>query len=83
MPAAPQSDRSTKVAPLIVARKVAMLRAGVTGLDIAGELGISKQAVSAVINGRKHTPRVKEAIARHCGVPVEELFPDLTEDAAA
>jgi transcriptional regulator with XRE-family HTH domain len=72
---APPVNRSTKVAPLITRRKVAMLEAGLTGLEIALDLGITKQAVSAVINGRKSTPRVQQAIADRCGLPLEELFP--------
>ncbi len=76
MPDKPEAvDRSTKVAPIITRRKVAMLEAGVTGLGIAKGLGITKQAVSDVIKGRKSTPRVQKAIADACGMDVEELFP--------
>lgn len=68
-------DRSTKVPGLITRRKVALMEAGVSGLQIAEQLGITKQAVSRVINGHANSERVQRAIAAACGVAVEELFP--------
>lgn len=80
--AKPRVDQSTKLAALVQRRKVAMLEAGVSGLDIATALNVSKQAVSNVIRGRKKTQRIAEAIARACRRPVEELFPDDDDDPA-
>ncbi|WP_396215735.1 helix-turn-helix transcriptional regulator [Gemmatimonas sp.] len=60
-----------------------MLEAGVTGLEIAERLEITKQAVSQVITGRSTSRRVQEAIAEACGVPLDDLFPPELNAAAA
>jgi transcriptional regulator with XRE-family HTH domain len=36
--------------------------------------GRSKSEISMVLNGRRYTPTVQEAVAAAVGVPVEELF---------
>lgn len=41
--------------------------------DVAKEAGVSPQAVSATMNGFKHSPRVLDAL-RSFGVPEELLF---------
>ena len=48
----------------------------ITGLDIAKKLGISKQAVSAVVNGRTRSRVVRQAIAEAINKPVSEVFPE-------
>ncbi len=46
---------------------------GVTGKDIAQRVGVSRQAVTQVINGVSHSPRILEAL-RIAGVPEKYLF---------
>lgn len=42
--------------------------------SLVRQTGRSKSEVSMVLNGRRYTPKVQEAIAAAVGVPVEELF---------
>ena len=65
---------------LIRRRKAALAGVGHTGASIARELGVSRNAVNLVIHGRNRSPRIRVAIARACGQPVEALFPQ-TADA--
>lgn len=44
--------------------------------SIADELGIKYPSVSQVISRKKHTPYVREAIAKAIERPVEEVFPE-------
>ncbi len=43
--------------------------------DIASELGLVSPCISAVISGRRRTPKVREAIARAINKPVNEIWP--------
>jgi transcriptional regulator with XRE-family HTH domain len=59
-----------------------MLR-GIKMKEIARNLGIRAQHVSAVIAGTRRTPYVQAAIANAIGKPVDEVFPEpVTEEAA-
>lgn len=69
-------DRSTNLSALVKRRKAALVMAGVKSAEIAEQLGISKQAISKVLNGHAPSARVERAIARACRMPVTELFPD-------
>jgi lambda repressor-like predicted transcriptional regulator len=55
--------------------KIEMLKAGVSGAEIARRLKVSRHAVYHVIAGRNRTPRIRKAIARALGMKVEELWP--------
>lgn len=63
-------------------RRAELVRRGVKVASIARELGITGPSVSQVINERRSTPRIKEAIAKAIGKPVDEVFPDPTKEAA-
>lgn len=53
---------------------------GKTQVSLASDLGISRQAVSATINGIIHSPAVLDAL-REIGVPASLLFdPRATRD---
>lgn len=56
--------------------KIALLKHNISQAAIARGLGITRVQVNQVIHGRLRTPYVREAIARACGLPVEEVFPD-------
>lgn len=56
--------------------KKALIDADVKQVDIARKLRISYQYVHVVIKGRRRTARVRMAIAKAAGRPVEELWPD-------
>jgi Helix-turn-helix. len=71
------TDQPTR---LVRERKAALALAGLTGADIARQIGVTKAAVSAVILGHTRNPRIRVAIAHACGQPVEVLFPQ-TADA--
>ena len=52
---------------------------GRTATSLARELGVTLPAVSATIIGRRHTPRILDAL-KAAGVPEEYLFdPRITE----
>ena len=63
--------------------KVALLRAGTNQMEIARKLGITKQFVNQVIKGHRPTRRVREAIARAVGKPVEKLWPNSNHNRKA
>jgi len=44
--------------------------------EIAKELGLKQPTVSAVIYGKRPTPRIRKAIALAIGKPVSEIWPD-------
>ena len=56
--------------------KAALLLRGVTQARIARECGCDRSVVANVIAGRRHTRRVREAIAAALGVPPESIWPD-------
>lgn len=43
---------------------------------IADEIGVSSPTVSQVIHRVRPNPRIRQAIAKAIGKPVEEVFPD-------
>lgn len=67
---------------LIRRRKAALAGAGLSGSDIAREVGVTRATVSLVILGRSRNPAVRAAMARMCEVSEEYLFPPQVEDAA-
>lgn len=66
-------------------RKAALYRSGKTGKQIADELGVSPELVSAVIAGRRtegpDARRVMAHLAELFGVPLEAAFPGATAPA--
>ena len=64
------SRKKTKVNRLL---KVA----GVKQKDIAAQVGVTPQFVNSVVNGRRATPRVAQAIAAALGRPISELWPEM------
>lgn len=64
-----------KLTPLQLHRKVGLLRAGVSGAEIARQLGKTRAAVNAVLLDRFRSREIEEAIADVLGEPVDQLFP--------
>ncbi len=67
-------------------RKVALMKAEVTQVQVAKELGLPDAGlVSQVVSGRKvNSPagrRIAEKIAEHIGDPVDVVFPELQIEA--
>jgi transcriptional regulator with XRE-family HTH domain len=63
---------------------IGILDSGRESKDIAAEVGIKADALSAIVRGRTRLPRaeVMFALARALNVEVEVLFPELGDDAA-
>jgi transcriptional regulator with XRE-family HTH domain len=57
-----------------------MVKAGVTVLQIARQLGMRPPTVSQVIHGVRKNPRIREAIAAAINRPISELWPDTKTD---
>lgn len=51
----------------------ALARAGISATGLARELGVSQQAVSSVLTGKSHSPRILDML-RQLGVPEKFLF---------
>lgn len=49
---------------------------GIQYKDLAAELGVTKGALSLVINGKSVSDRVQRAIAEKLGRAPEDLFPE-------
>lgn len=62
--------------------RVAMLRKRVTQAQIARQLDIRDAAVWSVIEGKRTTARIQDAIAAAVGQPVTQLFPARRADVA-
>ena len=60
----------------------ALRRARVTQAEIARRCGVAAPAVWQVINGRRPTARIQDAIAEATGLPVTQLFPRRADEAA-
>ncbi len=60
-------------------RKMQMAMAGVSQVEIARLLGVSKSLVSKVVHGHRvdglDARRVRRAIARRCGSPMDQMWP--------
>jgi len=57
---------------------VALAERGMTISGLARCLGISKQCVSAVVIGRRLSPKTERRIAEFLGKPADSLFPPRT-----
>ena len=67
--------------PIINIRKSLHKLTGVTQLEIARRIGISRQGVTKYIEGRREKIEIKAQIAEIWGIPTEELFPEHHETA--
>jgi len=59
---------------------VALAERSMTISDLARCLGASKQYISAVIIGRRLSPKTEQRIADFLGKPADDLFPFRTPD---
>ncbi|WP_287962504.1 helix-turn-helix domain-containing protein [Alcanivorax sp.] len=56
--------------------KAALLLRGVSQTEIAEAARVERSRVSEVINGRRTTRRIREAVAKALGRDVEAIWPD-------
>ncbi|MDB4906341.1 MAG: Winged helix-turn-helix DNA-binding [Gemmatimonadetes bacterium] len=69
-------DKSAKLTPIQLDRKIGLLKAGLSIADVAREAGVSRQTAWEVFKDKCTSRRVQEVFARVIGQPVEELFPE-------
>lgn len=62
--------------------KLALMLAGVSQADIAGQCQVYPSAVSAVVNGRGRSKQIERRIEIATGVPRERLWPQWYGPAA-
>lgn len=62
--------------------KAALVLNGITATSIAKTIGLPRPNVSETISGVRKTKRIRKAIANAIGMPVEEVFPEQTKEAA-
>lgn len=55
--------------------KVALIRSGVSQVQIAKSLGINPSAVSRVIDGSSVSHRVRKAVAEATGIDLKQIWP--------
>jgi transcriptional regulator with XRE-family HTH domain len=58
-------------------RKILLLRAGTTQKDIALSLGVTPQAISMEMAGRKKSRRIRQALCEVTGTTEREFFPEI------
>ena len=61
--------------------RIEMIKADVKIVEIASHLGITPSAVHQVVSGNRSTLRIREAIAKAVGKPVDELWPSMDKAA--
>ena len=66
-----------------IERKIAIIRSGKSQAQIARELHVSKVIVTHVIKDQRMSRRVRMAIARALGMPVEKIWPQNNKKKAA
>jgi len=49
---------------------------GIEYRDLVAELGVTRGAISLIINGKSVSDRVQRAIAAHLGMKPEQVFPE-------
>jgi predicted transcriptional regulator len=60
-----------------------LVRRNISMVSVARSIGVSQPAVSQIISGKKTSSRIRQAIAKAIGKPVDEVFPEpVTEEAA-
>jgi transcriptional regulator with XRE-family HTH domain len=55
--------------------KIALLKRGIKQIELAQRLGLSLSQVNMIINGRRKTRWIQEAIAKELQMKVCDLFP--------
>ena len=63
--------------------KIAMLKKGISGAEIARRTGVTRVAVYHVIEGRSQSRKLRQAIADALGVRVADLWPSHRPKKAA
>lgn len=61
--------------------KIEFLKRGVTGGDIGREAGVTRAAVSQVVNRKRKSPRIRKVIAKALNLSYEQVWGE--EDRAA
>lgn len=56
--------------------KIDLLRVGASQSEIARGIGVSVSSVNDVITGRRNSSKIRAAIAKAIGKPVEKIWPD-------
>ncbi len=59
--------------------KIELLKNGITGAEIARRAGVTRVAIYHVIEDRSKSRRLRKAIAKALGLPVEELWPNVNK----
>jgi lambda repressor-like predicted transcriptional regulator len=70
-----QGDKSAKLTPLQLRRKIALLEKGLSVADIARKANVSRQTAWEVLMDRCTSQRVQGVYAELTGKPMEYLFP--------
>ena len=63
--------------------KYQLAKKGLTLSAIANQLGVKRQTVSLIANGRFSSRRISQAIADAMEMPLEEVFPKYRRDKEA
>lgn len=75
-------NKSRKLTPLQMHRKVGLMRVGISQSDIARQTGFGKAAVSLVMLDLMRNPKIERAIADAIGESVDMVFPPKISAAA-
>jgi len=62
--------------------KILMLKKGLTAAEIGRRIGLTRYAITGVINFKWESPRVRNAICKALGVAYEELWDNARRKAA-
>jgi transcriptional regulator with XRE-family HTH domain len=60
-----------------------MITKGVSGAEIARQIGVTRNLINGVILGYWESPRAKQAVADALGVPYEKLWGKKKEEVTA
>jgi transcriptional regulator with XRE-family HTH domain len=75
MPYKLKPPKDTSMDMPVVELKIAMLLAGVTQKEIAERVGVTRQAVSLVVNKQYVSHRIRVAIAESLGMDIKRIWP--------
>lgn len=70
-----KADKSGKLTPQQLRRKIALLEAGLSIADVARKAGVSRQTAWEVLMDKCASQRVQEAYAHATGKALDFLFP--------
>lgn len=77
-----KENKSRKLTPLQLHRKVQLLHKGITQSDIARQVGMGRASVSLVMLDQMRNDAIEQAIADAIGEPRDMLFPPKVKAAA-